>query len=154
MATLERCVIALNGIKGPNWSQTEDASIKPSYLIQKGTADYQVKICATGGVAIGVADCDIDHDLNTAYASGIAIPWWRLHSGVEINILYDDGTNNATIAMDTELIRSATDAGCASSWAYSDGSEASDTISTVIGRCSQDTVITGDVATFIPVILS
>lgn len=151
MATLEECLLALNGNIGPRWGAAEDSSIKPSYLVMQGTAIDQIKICATNGDPIGVADCDDDHDLNTVYTAGVSVPYWELGSGVDIMVLFDDGTNNTTITRVEKLIRDSTNAGAVKKWAYTDATEETDTMGDVVGRPLRQVVISGDTPTFIPI---
>jgi len=149
MATLEKCLEALNGQSGPRWGNAEDSLIKPSYLVQQGTAIDQIKINAVNTSAIGVADCDDDHDLNTVYTAGESVPYWELGSGVDIYVLFDDGTNNVTIERGWLISPSTSDVGCAMRFAYTDGAMLTDTMYRVIGKPLRKIVISGDTPTFI-----
>lgn len=88
MATLYRCLVALNGVAGPKWYQAGDGNIQPSYCVMTDDAD-EVKICSTSGRPIGVAGCKGDQDLNSTYTSGHAIPIYPKGCGVEIYVLHD-----------------------------------------------------------------
>jgi hypothetical protein len=122
-ATLARTLIALNGASGPEWGQAEDATIYPCTLISKGTGGdtkkYVINASSTPSKPVGVADCDDDHDLNTAYALGESVPYWKLGSGVTIYLLYDDGTNSSTLYQEDTLIASNNEDGACEKWSYS-----------------------------------
>lgn len=110
MATLNRCLIALNGVQGPKWYQAGDGSTKPSYLVMEDDAD-EVKVCSTSGTPIGVAAARGDQDLNTVYTSGERIPVYWKGSGVEIMVLWDGVAPISLKKYESQLERSATTAG-------------------------------------------
>ena len=109
MATLYRCLIALNGCKGPKYFQAGDSLIKPSYVVMEDDAD-EVKICSTSGRPIGVAGCPAYHDMNTVYTAGVRVPIYMLGTGVEIMVLHD-GAAAASITKGEKVKRSGTTAG-------------------------------------------
>lgn len=155
MATLYKCLIAANGVEGPEWHQAGDSSIKPGYVVVRDDAD-EVKIApASAGDPYGVAGCPKYHDLNTVYTETHKVPVWLCGSGVIINVLHDDDTGATTLIRGQKFIVDDANAGCVMLWAYTDASVATDTMSGIVGRLvRQDVTISGDTATFIPLKLS
>ncbi|MCP4651707.1 MAG: hypothetical protein GY853_16720 [PVC group bacterium] len=150
MATLERCVIAYNGIAGPTWYQAGDSLIKPSYVVSRDDAD-EVKIAPADEPApLGVAGCPTWHDLNTVFTAGDSVPVWEKGSGVEIFVLHDDDTGATTLIRGQLYQVDDANAGCVMLWAYTDAAVATDSISGVIGMLTKDVTISGDTPTFIP----
>ena len=161
MATLYRCLLALNGMEGPEWYQAGDSSIKPSYLVMEDDAD-EVKICSTSGKPIGVAGCPSYHDLNTAFSVGERVPVWMLGSGVKIMVLHD-GNSAEAVTKGAKLQSSSSTAGAVrlkpdytskdTTYAYTEFSERGDTDNFVIGRAAETVTITSGTAQFIACIL-
>ncbi len=153
MATLIRCLVQLNGNEGPDWFQAGAATIYPSYLVMEDDAD-EVTICGTDARPIGIAGCPSYHDLNTAYSSGEKLPVWMRGCGVVIYALFDDGSNDATLDRGNAVRSSGDTAGCMELWAYVDGTEHTDSFENVIGTLVDQVTITGDVPTFVQVLMS
>lgn len=162
MATLYRCLVALNGCKGPKYFQAGDSSIKPGYVVMEDDAD-EVKICSTSGTPIGVAGCPAYHDLNTVYTAGERVPVYMLGSGVEIYVLHD-GNSADTIEKGMQLQSSDNTAGMVDAkpdWTTKDTTtystteftERGDTSNFVIGRASARYTITSGTTQYIKCLL-
>ena len=120
VTTLIRCVIALNGLTGPEWFQAGDGTIKPSYVVMEDDID-EVTICTADLAPIGIAGAISYLDLNTAYTSGIMIP------------VSDDANS-----------------GCVMVFAYSDGDEDTDSPNNMIGILMMEVTTTADALVYIP----
>lgn len=146
MATLYRLLLALNDIEGPDYFQAGDSSIKPGYVVERDDSD-EVKIGTTSNlIPFGIAGCTSYHDLNTVWTETHRIPVWLCGSGVDVNVLYDDGSNAATFVRGWAMVMSKTDAGCIEVWANE--------TSGLVGRLIEDVTISGNTPTFIPIKLS
>lgn len=155
MATLYRCLIAANGIEGPDWFQTQDSLIKPGYVVQRGDEGKKIAIAPTDcPYPLGVADCPSYHDLNTVFTATHQVPVWLCGSGVDINVLHDNDVGETTLIAGEKFVVDAANAGCVKLWAYGDNNVQTDTMSGLVGRLLYDVTIVGDVATFIPLKLS
>jgi len=161
MATLYRCLVALNGCQGPKYFQAGAATIYPSYVVMEDDAD-EVKICSTTGKPIGVSGCPAYQDLNTAFASGVRVPVYMLGSGVEIYVLHD-GSSAEAVTKGMKLQTSSSDAGMirikpiytakTTTYNLAQFSERGDTDNFVIGRATQTVTITSGTAEFIKCLL-
>jgi hypothetical protein len=161
MATLYRCLIALNGCQGPKYFQAGDSLIKPSYVVMEDDAD-EVKICSTSGLPIGIAGCPAYHDMNTVFTVGVRVPIYMLGSGVEIMVLHD-GAAAASITKGEKVKRSGTTAGMvidipayvakSTTYAAGDFTEELDTDHFQIGRSTETKTITSGTAAFFKVLL-
>lgn len=161
-STLRRMVIALNGYAGPEYYQAGAATIKPGMIVMEDDAD-EVKICTSTGEPIGVAGCDADHDLGTAYAAGERVPVYPLGCGVDIYVLSGD---NTTIDVNKGVIIETADlttyAGCAKvqpayvahTTASGDATGRTLTSRFWVGRALETADITSAVQRYIPVKLS
>lgn len=158
MATLTRCLIAANGMEGPEWFQAGDSLIKPGYVVVRDDND-EVKISpATIEQPLGVAGCTSYHDLNTVYnadSTGERVPVWLCGSGVDIYVLHDDDTGATTLTRPSYFCQDDANAGCVMLWAYTDAAVATDTLAYVVGKLiGADVVISGDTPTFIKIKLA
>lgn len=140
MATLRRCEVQKFG-KEPEWWQSGDATIKPSYLVMKDDSD-EVTICTASAKPVGVAGSMTFHDLNTAYDSGIKIPVWRKGCGITIYVLHDDDTGAATLDSGIPLVADDANSGCVMIWT-------TETAPYIIGYNRYEVTISGDTPTFI-----
>ena len=155
MATLVRCLIAANGVEGPEWFRAGDSLIKPSYVVASDADQGECKIAPTDEPEpLGVAGCPEYHDLNTVYTIGWKVPVWLCGSGVDIMVLHDDDTGAATLTRKQKFIVDDANAGCVMLWAYTDAAVATDTMSGLVGALLKDVTISGDTPTFIPLKLS
>ena len=162
-STLRRMIIALNGCEGPEYFQAGAATIKPGMIVVEDDAD-EVKISEETTYPIGVAGCDADHDLSTAYSSGERIPVYMLGSGVDIYVLCKDVTTVDVIKGD--IIETSDTAAHDGQGKVKDGfvaitttgaaaiTERTSTIHFYIGRALETGSITSAVARYIPVRLS
>jgi len=154
MATLVRLVLQLNGFKGIEWYQAGDSSMYPGHVAIRDDAD-EVKIAtASAANPLGIVGCESYRDLNTAYTAGQMVPIYPCGSGVIIYVLHDDDTGATTLIRGQLFQVDDANAGCVMLWGYGDGAVATDTISGVVGRLTQDVTISGDTSTFIPLRLS
>lgn len=161
MATLYRCLIALNGSKGPKYFQAGDSLIKPSYMVMEDDAD-EVKICSTSGKPIGVAGCPAYQDLNTVFTAGVRVPIYMLGSGIEVFVLHD-GNTGESVKKGDKLQSSDNTAGnvllqpsyTAKTTTYTLGqfTQRGDTDNFVIGRATETVSITSGTAQFIKALL-
>ena len=161
MATLTNCLIALNGIEGPEWYQAGDSLIKPCYVVMEDDAD-EVKICSTSGKPLGVAALDGDHDLNTIYTIGVSVPVYLIGSKISIYVLHD-GTAADVLTKGISVNASSNTAGAVMlkpAWAAKTTTynlavhvERADTDHYVVGRSLITLTITSGTAAFIPIIL-
>jgi hypothetical protein len=161
MATLYRCLIALNGSKGPKYYQAGDGVTKPSYLVMEDDAD-EVKVCSTSGKPIGVAGCPAYQDLNTVFTAGNRIPVYLLNTGVEIYVLHD-GNSAESVIKGIKLQASSSTAGTVrikpaytaktTTYNLAQFTERGDTDNFVIGRATETVTITSGTTQFIKALL-
>ena len=149
VTTLIRCVIALNGLKGPEWFQAGAGTIKPSYVVMESDID-EVVICTASAVPIGIAGSISYLDLNTAYADTIMIPVWMRGCGVSIYVAFDNDTAGATYVRGATLSTDDANSGCVMVWAYGDGAAATDSSVNVIGILMHEITTTADALVYIP----
>ena len=162
MASLNRCLVALNGCKGPKYFQAGDGNIKPGYVVMEDDAD-EVKICSTSGHPIGVAGCPAYHDLNTTFVAGERVPIYMLGSGVEIYVLHD-GNSAESVTKGAKAQTSSSTAGATrlkpdytvkdtTTYSATEFTERGDTENFVIGRYSETYSITSGTSKFLKCIL-
>lgn len=160
--TLRRMLIALNGNDGPDYYQAGAATIYPGHIVMYDDED-EVKICTSTGVPIGIAGCDADHDLMTAYASGDRVPVWLLGSGVDIYVkctgdaasfAFERGTIVVT-GNDTSLVGECMpkDSFIVATTTFNATAVTERNISAIfwIGRCLEAGSVTTNVTAYIPV---
>ena len=141
VTTLIRCVIALNGLTGPEWFKTGDATIKPS---------YEVTICTADAPPIGIAGSISYLDLMTAYADGIMIPVWMRGCGVSIYVAFDNDTGAATYTRGGILVSDDANSGCVMIFAYGDADEDTDSPNNMIGILMMEVTTTADALVYVP----
>ena len=149
VTTLIRCVIALNGLKGPEWFKTGDATIKPSYVVMEDDID-EVTICTADAPPIGIAGEISYLDLMTAYADGIMIPVWMRGCGVSIYVAFDNDTGAATYTRGGILVSDDANSGCVMIFAYGDADEDTDSPNNMIGILMMEVTTTADALVYVP----
>ena len=163
MATLYRVLLALNGVKGPDFYQAGDSSIQPGFVVSRDDSD-EVKICPTSGTRpFGVAGATTYQDLNTVIAVGERVAVFLCGSGVDIMVLHDDDTGAATLGRPQYFVPDDANAGAvmvrtyaakAGSYTAGNFTELHDTAMYTVGKLIEDITISGDTATYIKIKLS
>ena len=82
LSTVTRQVLYKHGHIGPDTYRTGAAGVFPGYaVITGGTGTKTCVVTADNAVTLGIAGLLPNHDIDTAYASGVSIPVYTVNSG-------------------------------------------------------------------------
>lgn len=84
-STLTHQILYKEGHTGPDWYRTAANTVFPGASVQVGTTlTKDCKLTVDDGVFLGIAGLLPDHDIDTAYATGVSIPVYTKGSGAVV----------------------------------------------------------------------
>lgn len=81
-STVTHQILYRHGHIGPDTYRTAGTTVFPgSVVVTNSTLTKTVKLCVDDAITTGIAGLIPNHDIDTAYAAGVAIPVYTVNSG-------------------------------------------------------------------------